>query len=820
MKRGFFQVWKGFTKPVCFFVTMLLMLTFLPSWVRQEPDSSELVSDPPTKFESSLSNLFTLSAFAAETSGEEGNTVQNSQMASASADWRSYNGKRIGVLTGTLMEDVAKENFPDSEYVYLDSYPDCSLALLSGKIDAFLADEPNLKTMHFEEPSIDYIHQRISEQDVSFAFRKDDEKSQKLCEEFNDYLTKIRSNGVLELMDDIWMGVDEYRKTVDMSGLTGEKGTVRVITTATDMPWSYIKDGKNVGYDIDLLTHFCLERGYALEIQDVSFAARIPALQSGKGDITTGMNVTPERREEVLFCDATYKNGIVLAVPSDDLKGAVQDKKEIAKEDKTEAEEKAPEFKSFDELKGRTISMITGAPFENMILSKVSEVKEFTYFTTMPDMMLAIRTGKTDAGLMNNAVAELAANKDPELCVFPESLGDTAFGLGFKKGDKSREKWQEAFDRIPAETKEALWKKWTGSDDSIKTVPAQDWPGKNGTINAACCDALEPMSYMGEGGECLGLDIETILLIAKELDVHVNFIPMDFSAVLSSLGAGKADVICGSIVVTAERKESMDFLEYAPAAFVFIVRTAAPKVSVNTFFDDIKASFEKTFIRENRYELFLSGIITTIIITVLSIIFGTIFGFLVFMGTRKGNRVSCALAGAFVWLVQGMPVVVLLMILYYIIFAKLKITGTVVAVIAFTLVFGSGVFGMLKTGVGAVDKGQTEAALSLGYGDIKSFFRVIFPQAIPHFLPTFKGEVVALVKATAIVGYIAVQDLTKMGDIVRGRTYEAFFPLIAVAVIYFILGAMLTFVVDRLEVNINPKRRRKEDILKGVSIDD
>lgn len=757
-----------------------------------------------------LACIFSAEAFAAD----NGTTAeQSSRTERHEPDWHSYNGKRIGVLTGTLMEDVAKEYFPDSELVYIDSYPDCGAALLSGKIDAFLADEPNVKTMHFEEPDIDYIHDRIREQDVSFAFRKNDPESEKLCEEFNVYLAKIRTNGVLQLMDDIWMGVDEYRQTVDMSGLTGENGTIRVVTTATDMPWSYIKDGKNVGYDIDLLAHFCMDRGYALKIEDVSFAARIPALQSGRGDITTGMNVTPERMEEVLFCDATYKNGIVLAVPAADLKGISQDKKDISTG-------KEPEFRTFDELKGRTISMITGAPFENMILSKVSDVKEFTYFTTMPDMMLAIRTGKTDAGLMNNAVAELAANRDPDLCVFPQSLGDTAFGLGFKKGDPRRDEWQAAFDRIPEETRDALWKKWTGADDSKKTVPTQDWPGTNGTVNVACCDALEPMSYMGEGGECLGLDIETILLIAKELDVHVDFTPMDFSAVLSSIGAGKADIGCGSIVVTEERKESMDFLEYAPAAFVFIVRTATHEAPVNNFIDRIKASFEKTFVRENRYELFISGIITTILITVLSIIFGTAFGFLVYMGTRNGSKAANALAGAFVWLIQGMPVVVLLMILYYIIFAKAKVSGTVVAVIAFTLVFGAGVFGMLKMGVGAVDKGQSEAALSLGYGDIKAFFRVIFPQAIPHFLPTYKGEVVALVKATAIVGYIAVQDLTKMGDIVRGRTYEAFFPLIAVAVIYFILGAMLTAVVDKLEVNINPKLRKKEDILSGVKTDD
>ena len=127
---------------------------------------------------------------------------------------------------------------------------------------------------------------------------------------------------------------------------------------------------------------------------------------------------------------------------------------------------------------------------------------------------------------------------------------------------------------------------------------------------------------------------------------------------------------------------------------------------------------------------------------------------------------------------------------------------------------------MIKMGVGAIDSGQMEAALSLGYGDTHAFFRIIFPQAIPHFLPVYKGEVVALLKATAIVGYIAVQDLTKMGDIVRGRTYEAFFPLIAVAVIYFILGGLLTFVVDKAETAVNPKRRKREEILKGVRTDD
>ena len=235
-----------------------------------------------------------------------------------------------------------------------------------------------------------------------------------------------------------------------------------------------------------------------------------------------------------------------------------------------------------------------------------------------------------------------------------------------------------------------------------------------------------------------------------------------------------------------------------------------------SFFAGVRESFYKTFIRENRYRLFIDGVITTLTITVLSILFGTALGFLIYMLCRNGGRIPDILSRLFVWLIQGMPVVVLLMILYYIIFAKTQMSGTVVAVIAFTLVFGAAVFGMLKMGVGAVDQGQMEAALALGYGRTHAFFRIILPQALPHFLPSYKGEVVSLIKATAIVGYIAVQDLTKMGDIVRGRTYEAFFPLIAVAVIYFLLGGLLTFLTGRIEKLINPRRRKKEAILRGI----
>ena len=247
---------------------------------------------------------------------------------------------------------------------------------------------------------------------------------------------------------------------------------------------------------------------------------------------------------------------------------------------------------------------------------------------------------------------------------------------------------------------------------------------------------------------------------------------------------------------------------------------ASTPVQEESFWDEIKASFNKTFLREDRWKLFLEGIGNTMLITLLSILFGTALGFLVFMLCRNGNIVANGVTRFSMWLVTGTPMVVLLMILYYIIFGSVAISGIAVAVIGFTLTFGAAVFSLLRMGVGTIDRGQYEAAYALGHSNRHTFFRIILPQAIPHLLPAYQGEIVGLIKATAIVGYIAVQDLTKMGDIVRSRTYEAFFPLIAVTVIYFVLEGLFSFAVSRIRISIDPKKRKREKILKGVNVHD
>ena len=128
--------------------------------------------------------------------------------------------------------------------------------------------------------------------------------------------------------------------------------------------------------------------------------------------------------------------------------------------------------------------------------------------------------------------------------------------------------------------------------------------------------------------------------------------------------------------------------------------------------------------------------------------------------------------------------------------------------IAFGINFAAYVSEMFRTGIEGVDKGQREAGIASGFTKVQTFVHIIMPQALRQVLPVYKGEFVSLVKMTSIVGYIAVEDLTKASDIIRSRTFDAFFPLIMAAVIYIFIAWLLTLVLDSVEVSIDPKKRR------------
>ena len=481
---------------------------------------------------------------------------------------------------------------------------------------------------------------------------------------------------------------------------------------------------------------------------------------------------------------------------------------------------------SLSQLKDARIGVQTGTSFDEMVKEKMPDA-QVVYFNTKADLVAALTGRKIDAFAVDEPVAQILSREYSEVAWLPEFLDTYSFAPVFPKtpkGEALRSQFDDFLQQLPDDTLDMLASKWFGEDESAKTMPdITHLPAGNGTLRLATEAGYAPFEYVRDG-EIVGYDIELSALFCEACGYGMEIVDMNFDGILPSVQTGKCDFAAAGINITPERMESVLFSEptFSGGTVLVVLKENAftGDSGKDSLWGDIASSFNKTFIRENRWRLFVQGVGTTLLITVLSILLGTALGFCAFMLCRNGSPAANTIARFCVWLVQGMPVVVLLMILFYIVFGRVDISGIAVAVIGFTLTFGASVFSLMKMGVGTVDRGQYEAAYALGHSNRSTFFRIILPQAIPHILPAYQGEIVGLIKATAVVGYIAVRDLTKIGDIVRSRTYEAFFPLIAVTVIYFVLEGLLNMLVGWLRVRNDPKKRSKARILKGVRTDD
>ena len=230
-------------------------------------------------------------------------------------------------------------------------------------------------------------------------------------------------------------------------------------------------------------------------------------------------------------------------------------------------------------------------------------------------------------------------------------------------------------------------------------------------------------------------------------------------------------------------------------------------------FELFKEGFIKTFIRDNRYKVFLEGFKNTMIITITAAIIGVIIGVLVSLvhslaenardkhQTSAGARCLMVLdkiCTAYVAVMRGTPLAIQLMIMTFIIMGGFP-NKVIVCCIAFGVNSGAYVSEVIRGGIGSVDFGQTEAGRSLGLSQIGTLRLIVLPQAIKNILPALCNEAIAVLKETSIVGMVAVVDLTRAGDLVRSRTMSPYFTLISVAIVYFVLVYGLTKAVGRLE---------------------
>ncbi len=294
----------------------------------------------------------------------------------------------------------------------------------------------------------------------------------------------------------------------------------------------------------------------------------------------------------------------------------------------------------------------------------------------------------------------------------------------------------------------------------------------------------------------------------------------DFASIYPALQQGKIDaMLTESVSFGVEKTEMPSFVAIDGSLETMPLRTAVAKTDDGgTFLDNLQNSFSKTFLRESRWQMFVKGVGITLLLTITSAVLGTILGLLIYLWCAHGKKAETKFTNILCWIMNSTPTVVLLMVFYYVIFGSYTISNTVVAIIAFTIHFACIFYDHIISGVKAVGNGQVEAGRAQGFTQDQTFFKIIFPQAAEHFMPQYQGSIVSLIQETSVVGYIAIMDLTKMSDLVRARTYEAFFPLLATALIYFLLIWVLTSIVKFISKKIDKKNRKKEKILKGIKL--
>ena len=229
------------------------------------------------------------------------------------------------------------------------------------------------------------------------------------------------------------------------------------------------------------------------------------------------------------------------------------------------------------------------------------------------------------------------------------------------------------------------------------------------------------------------------------------------------------------------------------------------------FFKELYDSFYMSVIYDNRYEYILEGLGNTLLISLFAVIIGIIIGIVIALirtNYEKNGKMKFlySLAKFYVNVVRGTPVILQLMIIYYVIFEAVDINIVLVGVIAFGINSGAYVSEIIRAGINSVPDGQMEAGYALGlkYGQVMRY--IIFPQALKNILPALGNEFITLIKETSVGAYIGIVELTKASDIIASRTYDYFFPLFIIAIIYLILTLGLTKVVNMMEVKLNNAR--------------
>lgn len=436
-----------------------------------------------------------------------------------------------------------------------------------------------------------------------------------------------------------------------------------------------------------------------------------------------------------------------------------------------------------------------------------------TRYNKGTDAVQALKQNKIDCVIIDEQPAKAYLEKNPELSILQEEFAVEEYAICISKENAElKDQINQALEQLEQEgTLAAIIQNYIGEETVGKTpyVSPEGIQRENGTLTMATNVEFPPYEYY-ENGVATGIDVDIAQAIADKLGMELTVSDMKFDSIIIAVQTGKADIGVAGMTVTEDRLKNIDFTDsYTTARQVIIVKDK--EVSVT---QGIAEKLYETFMVDGRWKYIPQGLKNTIIITILAGMIGIILGFSLAIirvaHDRNGETgrflaLMNFLAKIYLTVFRGTPVVVQLLIMYYVVFAKVKVNPILAAVMAFGLNSGAYVAEAVRAGIISIEIGQFEAGRSLGFTYGQTMWNIILPQAIKNSLPAMCNEFISLLKESSIVGYIGLMDLTKAGDIIRSNTYEAMIPLCTVALVYLVIVMIMTAGVNHLE------RRLKRD---------
>ena len=706
--------------------------------------------------------------------------------------------KKIGVLLGSVYDGYSSKTYPNAKILQYQNIADLLVALQTSKVDGLFHDQSAVPDLLKSNPDFGILAKDIFFVPIGAGFNSDNDA---LREQFNVFLKEIKSNGIYNDMIDRWMtrAVDSVPA---IPVTTTSNGTLKAgVVNDLGRPYGFIQNGELNGFDIELSKRFAAYCGKKYEPVALPFGSLIASLSTNKIDmITASMFITEEREKQIDFGDPYSESGASLIVRKADL-----------------AVSESGKMKVLDDIADKKVGVFTGTVHDGFI-ARTWPKAQVSRFESTADLMLSVKTGKIDAAMFDLITARLLLKHNPDLGLLSDKVLDMPLGVGFsKKNPELTQNFNDFLKEIKGDgTYDVIYKRWFVDDAEQAVMPVFENPKTGKVLKVGVSvDDLPYVAFMN--GDYVGFDIEMIKTFAKRRGYQLEITTMEFPSLVAALAAGKVEMVSDGIAISEERGKQIDFSDSYALFRTAVIATksnlaefSGAKVIVEkkSFLTKLSDSFYSNIILEKRYLLIIDGLILTILISFFAAIFGTMLGGLICFMKMSKNKLLSGIAIVYISLLRGTPVLVLLMIIYYIVFASVNINPALVAVFAFGLNFAAYVSEMFRTSIQSIDPGQNEAGIAGGFTKVQTFIHIIAPQALRHLLPVYKGEFISLVKMTSIVGYIAVQDLTKASDIIRSRTFDAFFPLIMAAVLYLIISWLLTWALGYVEVSVDPKRKR------------